>query len=312
MSTFGDAQVRKLYIANDAIDSTVPDSPAATVDDLAEGQVQAFKAAGNGIPTEKEKFYIASKVNGKISKSEIIDPDKVLEFTDVKDMPINATQYAVNLTGTISASVGKTVVISLPIDNYGANLGSANPYIFHASYVIQPGDSFTDLVLGLVTSGNDNANKTGIPLEFSTGTDVVNISVNRTPFKLGKFAGEYLKTRIYVKNDAKDELTTTITETTSPSSINGVEIANLEWFAAGNTGDQYRGMGYPNNFDTEYVAEPQHVYQVIDMAYYSERIPAPGDKQRAVITIALNTTNVPLAADFELQVVNPIKVALGL
>jgi len=307
MSTFGDAQVRKLYIANSAT-ATVAASPHF----LGEGEVQIFKADGDGVPTAKGPFFVATKADGKVLKSEIIDPDKKLDYSALKSFNITLPNWDVTFTGTIASTVGRTVVLSMPIDNYGANIGSANPYIFHASYVIQPGDTVDDIATGIVASGNDNADRTGVPIDFQVtgGPNVVHVQTNRTPYKLGKFAGEPLRARLYITSDAKDEVTSAIVEGSQLSTINGIEISNLEWFTLGNTGDIYRGMGYPNNFDTHYVADPGALYEVIDLAYYSERIPAPGDKQRAVITIAVNDTADPLGV--AAQITDPLTAALGL
>jgi len=76
MSTFGENQVRKLFIAN-----AVNSAARATVADLAEGEVQSFKADGNGAPTAAgDKFFVATRQGGLIIKSEIIDPAKLLKY----------------------------------------------------------------------------------------------------------------------------------------------------------------------------------------------------------------------------------------
>lgn len=51
------------------------------------------------------------------------------------------------------------------------------------------------------------------------------------------------------------------------SVLNGHNIADLEYFCHGFRGDEYRGMGYPNNLITEYLVDPTLEYNTIDIHY---------------------------------------------
>ena len=48
---------------------------------------------------------------------------------------------------------------------------------------------------------------------------------------------------------------------------NGQQIADLEWFAAGERGDQYRNVGWPHVIPTQYMADATQQYDVIEMHY---------------------------------------------
>lgn len=48
----------------------------------------------------------------------------------------------------------------------------------------------------------------------------------------------------------------------------GQLICDLEWFAMGERGDQYRGMGYPNFIPTKYLADPDCLYDVVNIHYH--------------------------------------------
>ena len=48
---------------------------------------------------------------------------------------------------------------------------------------------------------------------------------------------------------------------------NGKKIADLEYFCMGFRGDEYRGMGYPNNFNTTYLVDPTKKYDTLDIHY---------------------------------------------
>ena len=49
---------------------------------------------------------------------------------------------------------------------------------------------------------------------------------------------------------------------------NGKLVADLEWFCAGEKGDQYRGINWPNNIDTEYMVDPETNYDMLDISYF--------------------------------------------
>lgn len=48
---------------------------------------------------------------------------------------------------------------------------------------------------------------------------------------------------------------------------NGKNIADLEYFCTGFRGDEYRGMGYPNNIETTYLVDPSKKYDTLDIHY---------------------------------------------
>jgi len=296
-------QVRKLFIAN-----AVNDAVRASIDLLEEGEVQAFAADGTGVPAAGESFIIATKTDGIINKSEIIEPEKVLVHAE-KAFLTKLPVWTTVLTGTPTSDTGKIVELVFAIENYGANNSSSVPYYMHVAHTIVSGDTLTTITAGLETVGNAIAAKTGIPITFdgtTTGGTIVATSA-RTPFKLGKFAGEPVNSRLVVKiADTDLSEATTVTYTTV---VNGIEVANMEWLLLGNTGDTYRGHGYPNNIDSNYVALPTHDYEVVELAFYSERLSAPGDKQRSMITIAYDKALT--SGDVDTQIKDPITAALA-
>lgn len=59
----------------------------------------------------------------------------------------------------------------------------------------------------------------------------------------------------------------TITESTNGSVGNGKTIADMEYFYMGERGDVYRGVGFPNNFNTTYLVDPSKAYHTLDIHY---------------------------------------------
>ena len=53
--------------------------------------------------------------------------------------------------------------------------------------------------------------------------------------------------------------------------LNNKKIAELEWFCSGERGDIYRGVGYPNNFEFQPLADATtYGYDIIEIGYYYE------------------------------------------
>ena len=48
---------------------------------------------------------------------------------------------------------------------------------------------------------------------------------------------------------------------------NGKKVADLEWFCAGERGDQYRMAGYPNYIPTQYLADPTKEYNLLELHF---------------------------------------------
>jgi len=304
MSTFGENQLRKMFIAN-AVHSAVRSTPG----DLEEGEVQAFQADGVGAPTAGDRFYIASLVDGIIQTSEIIDPTKVI-YNGEKTFTPKLPSWTITLGGTPTSDTGKVVDVVLAVENYGAGNSTSEPYYLHASHVIVASDTVDLVGAGIVATGNYAAEKSGIPVTFAynASTNVLSVTTTRTPFALGKFAGEPLKATIVCKTEDTG-VTAVIADVSVDATDNGKEIANIEWFDLGNTGDIYRGMGYPNNIDSSYVAVTTDNYSVYELAYFTERTSAPGDKQRATLSIAINDSLDNTNAG--VQITAPIDAAIG-
>jgi len=67
MSTFGEGQVRKFFIATASTDAGVAD-----IDHLSEGEVQAFASNGKKATGATEKFLVATKKDGEKFLAEIV------------------------------------------------------------------------------------------------------------------------------------------------------------------------------------------------------------------------------------------------
>lgn len=103
-----------------------------------------------------------------------------------------------------------------------------------------------------------------------TDIDSIRITEVEQPWRLGVMA----QTPVYftvqpvaVMVNGDERIWATVTESTNGTIANGKKIADLEYFCMGERGDIYRGVGFPNNIPTTYLADPTVKYNVIDIHY---------------------------------------------
>lgn len=67
---------------------------------------------------------------------------------------------------------------------------------------------------------------------------------------------------------------------------NGRMVADMEWFYIGERADQFRGYGYPNNFDTNYLADASKSYKFINIDFYYSGNAEDVQRSKKTLTIA--------------------------
>lgn len=67
---------------------------------------------------------------------------------------------------------------------------------------------------------------------------------------------------------------------------NGRMVADMEWFYIGERADQFRGYGYPNNFDTNYLADASKSYKFINIDFYYSGDAEDVQRSKKTLTIA--------------------------
>jgi hypothetical protein len=101
---------------------------------------------------------------------------------------------------------------------------------------------------------------------------------------------EVIPTQIMV--DGSEVIWGTVTEnyTALTAVKNGYNIADLEYFCAGEKGDQYRGINWPNVIPTKYLVDPEKQYDVIDIHYAFAGAGENVQKSEKTITIVCEVT----------------------
>lgn len=184
---------------------------------------------------------------------------------------------------------GQDYILGINFKNFFSS-GDASQYykdaVVHATSDMTASDFYKAMVdaLNLAFSREDGATSTSNPyLDFavdnnSTATKII-ITEKPQEWVLGtkkarRIMFDVLSSTIYTGGD--DVLWATIADATPAKGSavvgtnavgNGQQIADLEWFAAGERGDQYRGIGWPNYIPTKYLVDPTQQYHVLEIHY---------------------------------------------
>lgn len=273
MSNFSVNQVHQFYVAKSYNASVTNASNKGTI-----GNVK--KIEGNF----GDELYFLYKGADTVMKSDRI-PLKNLDY--VKAIP--ADKMAVPM---------KKVLVALDSNVNEGNPISGQDYILRINFrqFFSPGDDsqyFKDAVvhataameaspltfyqamvnsLNVAFSREADATATTNPyLTFTASSSGITIEEKEQEWTLGvkkqrRVMFEVMPTTVFFSGD--DVIWGTVTPQASTTLVgNGKQIADLEWFCAGECGDQYRMVGWPNYIHTEYLVDATKTYNVLEIHY---------------------------------------------
>ena len=279
MANFSTNQAKQLYVVN-----TLQTKEVSTLGDLAfgttaEGDIFAKYFGRDGqvrtdlISPKNIRYVNLAEAGDQVSYPEAISL--------IPDAPIAGQHYIINVT----------------IDEFGGMSPEDKGFIF-ADYVAKTNDTVAKLIANLAVSLAKNASKaayspliavgirTGNGMQEVTAASIVAdieeanptalaITAVEQPWSLGKQSFElphFSVTTVPVVSNGMDTQWATISTIQPRGSAiaNSKKIADLEYFCAGERGDVYRGMGYPNNFDFQPMIDPTSPmgYDVVTIGYF--------------------------------------------
>ena len=303
MATFSTNQSRQLYVA-----TQVKDPNSATLNevgaikfknDAAHEYIWAEYMGAGGI-TASDKIKVSNIVSAKATKGEKmrtpLNRYKVVLNGDVSagqdymlrivfDHFIGMTeehQYLkyglVHGTSSMNADAFyKTLAISIAknmsrelndLCKVYAHSTAATQGKFDSEGLVEVKDNFTvDGGTAGRTNNWDDGSKT------VTDIDYILLEEVGQPYIKGKMKAEKIPFKIYpgtiINSDSDEVIWGTVTEEKSVNYIkSSYAIADLEYFCMGERGDQYRGIGYPNNIETQYLVDTSKEYDTLDIQYY--------------------------------------------
>lgn len=239
-------------------------------------------ASGNGTDL---RYYTKLGAKGDLT-SDKININNILSVTQKhsSELAPKATKLNVTITGSDvdgkEGIDGGTYVMRVIIDNYFSESPSGS-YIKHASAYVKNGVTAADLAKALSDSLNLGLKRDIEPaFKASASGAVITITPIATEWVLGRKATTI--PALTVELVPTNELDTKADwGTVAPVAANASEIAegralgseilaDYEYFCLGERGDQYRGIGWPNNVETKGQIDPESStgYDIVTVHYY--------------------------------------------
>lgn len=237
-------------------------------------------------------FWFENEQNGKVvSRTDIIEKDKILytTYATAYSMQVPTKKFIVAAPEEIAA--GQDYVVKVQFNNYqgmGDNDMTVKVGAAHANSKTDAnklmGEIAWTLVKNLkaewaplvkVMAGDEEITSATTladakAMDFSDGLVIEEVLQNE--WILGLTPNEGVNFRVYVAPiivDGEEVIDWTTVEQTAGDYVikNGRKMADLEYFAMGERGDQYRMAGYPNVIRTNYLIDPEEEYDALTIHY---------------------------------------------
>lgn len=311
MSIFSTNQARHFYVASEISQNRIGDgSNVGAIKCIVENN-----AAGCPINFWFEYMSPAGPV-----RSDIIPVNHVraIKATTASAMrrPFTAKKITLNSSMLDSSNVigGQDCIMNITVKNY-ENAGTE--YRIHKFGAVHTMNTMTEsafyikMAQSLASHLSGDANQilkvyvttSGSPVEVKKGTDLSNTNATgivlaeaEQPWKLGKLVNTSIDFSLNgntVIVDGEELLWAVIEDATNASTYgyqkNGRDTDDLEWFCMGERGDIYRGMGWPNNWDTTYLVGASKEYDYLDIHYYFQGEGVSVQQSEKTITLVMES-----------------------
>lgn len=283
MATFSQDQVRQFYVVT---------ANSTTGDHLAASDAAGTIKVKDSTEDVWFEYVTPNGDNGAtVVRTDLINKAKVVRAVASPATSRRLKRLEVVLDPSLNSGdpiVGQEYILRFTL--YGMGIGGQeNQYIKEGgAYRVRPGDTAATIYENLAelsqlnfsrestqyvkvtTDTYDPETATNKP---GTSTKIIIEEVSQ-PWVLGKrqasqvnfnvntvtviFSGQYYPWGVV-----------TDTTSTNPNMVNnGRMAADMEWFYIGDRADYFRGMGYPDNFETTYLANASQQYDFIDIEHY--------------------------------------------
>lgn len=301
-------QVRQLYVAK-----------------ALKANTAALTTAGDIVPkadTAKTTLYFQYMSPAGLVSSDKIDLKHVLyaKATSSDALAHKLIRYSVTLDADVSATpvAGQNYILRLAFRQY-IGLSEEDQYFKYGEVIARSGMTASEFYKKMAISLAKNLeNKTestplvniylisaetstDVPVTSATkesdltATDYNQIIIEETeqPWVLGMMPQAFIPFTpqfLTILVDGEERLWGVATKVTPTKTVpDGHLMADLEYFCMGARGDIYRGMGYPNIIKTTYLADPDAIYDTLDIHYFYTGSNESVQKSEKTITlIAVN------------------------
>lgn len=301
-------QVRQLYVAK-----------------ALKANTAALTTAGDIVPkadTAKTTLYFQYMSPAGLVASDKIDIKNIMyaKATSSDALAHKLVRYSVTLDADVSATpvAGQNYILRLAFRQY-IGLSEEDQYFKYGEVIARSGMTASDFYKKMAISLAKNlenktestplvniylisaAASTDVPVTSATkesdltATDYNQIIIEETeqPWVLGMMPQAFIPFTpqfLTILVDGEERLWGVATKVTPTKTVpDGHLMADLEYFCMGARGDIYRGMGYPNIIKTTYLADPDAIYDTLDIHYFYTGSNESVQKSEKTITlIAVN------------------------
>lgn len=301
-------QVRQLYVAKTLKDGTA-----------------ALTTAGDIVPkadTAKTTLYFQYMSPAGIVSSDKIDIANIIsaKATSSDALAHKLVRYSVTLDADVAGApvAGQNYILRLAFRQY-IGLSEEDQYFKYGEVIARSGMTASDFYKKMAISLAKNlenktestplvniylisaSGSTDVPVTSATkesdlaATDYNQIIIEETeqPWVLGMMPQAFIPftpQSLTITVDGEERLWAKVEVVTPKNTVpDGHLMADLEYFCMGARGDIYRGMGYPNIIKTTYLADPDAIYDTLDIHYFYTGSNESVQKSEKTITlIAVN------------------------
>lgn len=175
---------------------------------------------------------------------------------------MTADKFYKTLALSLAKNLSREVVPLVKIEVHSAATKSKGGFDADGFMVVTPST--------IDNNATDNTNPYYSETAIVADIDSIRITEAVQPWRLGVMEQVPVYFTVYpttITYSGDEVVWGTVSESTNGSIGNGAKIADLEYFCMGERGDMYRGIGWPNNIPTTYLADPSKEYYVIDIHY---------------------------------------------
>lgn len=224
---------------------------------------------------DKGIFWFTNTQKGKVvSRTDVVEKDKVLyaTYATAASMQIPTKKFTVAAPAEVVA--GQDYVVKVEFTNY-QGMGDMDMTVKVGAAHATANTDAKKLMDEIAWTLEKNLKSEYAPLVTVTvdgSNNLVIEEVLQDEWVLGVTPNEGVNFRVYVAPivvDGEEVFDwTTITKDNGTEVIkNGRKMADLEYFAMGERGDQYRMVGWPNVIRTNYLIDPEKEYDAITIHY---------------------------------------------
>lgn len=248
-----------------------------------------------------KELWLIHKGHGGITRSDIIDKSTITyaKLTKASKMQKYGKKADVTLKNDYLVDgkliSGQDYIIRIHINNYLAP-GDANTLVkvgaVHATKGMTPQKFYEAMAKSLTKNFEREAGKYLTFTGDATGLHIK--TIDDQPWRLGVLSQDVVNFEVFpstIRVDGDEVVWANDVNIVKGDAIpNGKTVCDMEYYCQAERGDMFRNMGWPNNIDVKYLADPNTEYDLIDIHYSYSGEGTDVHKSEKDITFAMPTS----------------------